>query len=128
MKFLNPNRLDRVLIKEMEAYADYLYVHYPGSKIVVHEDFAGDGHATDSQHYTGRACDFHVEGVSTLEAWLALERFLKFGGIGLYPDWAPVPGFHADVRDTPYRARWARRGKLYVALDRSVLHDVVVKV
>ena len=128
MKFVYPEKLNPVLVEEMTAYEKYLAQHFPGSRVVVHNDWAETGHTTDSQHYSGNAVDFHVEGVSSLNAWLALERFLRLGGIGFYPDWKPVPGFHADVRQVPYRARWARLGSKYVAMDRAVLAPAVLTV
>lgn len=113
MNFIHREKLDSTLIDSMEAYEKFLTQHYPGSRIVVHNDFAEAGHANDSQHYMGRAVDFHVEGCAWPEAWLALERFTSITGIGFYPYWKyngkSMPGFHADTRSpVPYRARWVR--------------------
>jgi hypothetical protein len=130
MKFIHPEKLDVRLIDGMEAYERYLQRHFPKAEVIVHNDWAEKGHTENSRHYLGEAVDFHVVGVSALEAFLALERFTVFGGVGYYPEWRPVAGFHADVRDPiPYRARWARvtnaAGKQeYVALDRKIVEGM----
>lgn len=124
-KFVHLDKLDIVLVEGMEAYERYLQAHFPGSSIVVHNDWATDGHIKKSEHYLGKACDFHVEGVSTWQAWLALERFPQFRGIGYYPDWKPVPGFHADTRETPYRERWVRNGAAYDAFNNMTMQRMV---
>ena len=51
-----------------------------------------------SRHYTGRAADIRVEGVSTRELWSYCKRFKKVG-LGLYPTSKFV---HLDVRDKSY--------------------------
>lgn len=121
IQFLNPDRLDKALVDSMNAYLVYLLARFPGAAIVVHEDFAGVGHVSDSQHYLGKAVDFHVVNVPLTEAWLGLERFPTLAGIGFYPDWKNV-GFHADTRVKPYRERWMRRGaEAYVAFDKQAM-------
>lgn len=62
----------------------------------------------------GKAIDFYFSrGVTTARELLDLSlRILKFtgwGGLGLYPDWKPLPGFHIDTRSeshSDYRAWW----------------------
>jgi hypothetical protein len=110
------------LVDGMNAYLAFLLTRFKTAAIVIHEDFAaGSGHVNDSQHYVGAAADFHVAGVPLTEAWLALERFPVFAGVGFYPDWSN-PGFHADVRDKRMRERWMRRGtESYVAFDSQAL-------
>jgi hypothetical protein len=105
----------------MGEYEQYLLTRFSKAVIQVHEDWApATGHVADSQHYLGKAADFHVTGIPVVEAWLALERFPRFMGLGFYPNWKPLPGFHADVRvSVPYRQRWARYGSDYVAFDLS---------
>lgn len=121
IQFLHPDRLDKALVDGMNAYLVYLLARFKGAAVVVHEDFAGTGHVGDSQHYLGKAVDFHVVNVPLTEAWLGLERFPTLMGIGFYPDWKSV-GFHADTRVKPYRDRWMRRGaEAYVAFDKQAL-------
>lgn len=106
--------LSPVLVYEVDAWRDWL-----GRPVIIHEAFAVDGHAPDSQHRLGLAVDLHVEGMSVIDAWLAAERWPSFRGIGLYPftkslmspeGWTH-PGLHLDVRDANVRARWYRDGE-----------------
>lgn len=124
--FLHPDRLVPELVDGMNAYVAFLAKTFTVAgktppSIVVHDDFAATGHVTDSAHYRGEAVDFDVVGVRLTDAWLALERFPAFRGVGFYPDWKRK-GFHADVRKDAMRARWMRRGEgAYVAFDRQAL-------
>jgi len=69
-------------------------------------------HSDKSYHYTGQAVDFHIVGLTFLEAVEAMEKALKelklwdLVGFGIYPDWKH-PGFHLDIRG--HKARWSAR-------------------
>jgi len=65
---------------------------------------AGTGHAPNSYHYSGLACDFHIEGGSlSYNAGKIVEILNNLGvlnyGLGAYPEWG-TPGFHLDLRPT----------------------------
>lgn len=110
IKFIHPDKVVPQLVAAMTHYEQYLKAHFPSSQITVHSDWDASGtggHVNESQHYTGHACDFDVSNVPLVEAWLALERIPEVRGIGIYPAWIS-PGLHADVRETPERARWWR--------------------
>jgi len=70
--------------------------------------YARSGHAKDSYHYKGMAADLMFPDTPLLEAFFAATRFMDFGGIGVYPYWAPDPGLHVDVRPARMRAYWWR--------------------
>ena len=64
------------------------------------------GGAKNSQHMQGRAADIMVEGVSSLDVFLAVVRLVKagkiqIGGVGLYPKFV-----HIDVRPTGRISIW----------------------
>lgn len=121
ISFLHPERLVPQLVDAMNAFQAHLLKRWATAIVVVHEDFAGTGHVENSQHYLGRAVDFHVANVSLTDVWLELERFPALTGIGFYPDWSK-PGFHADVREEPIRARWMRRGSdAYLEFNRQAM-------
>jgi hypothetical protein len=88
--------------------------------MIIHCCHESVGHAKDSYHYKGVATDFHFENTkgSTLQnqlEWLltamincGLDQFM---GLGVYPEWHPVGGFHLDSRGSS--VRWIRIGNTY---------------
>ncbi len=75
-----------------------------GHEIIIHKNgaYAFKGHADNSFHYLGEAVDFHFRDW-TLPPRGQMRAILdlgSFGGVGFYPEWKPVPGFHVDVRRT----------------------------
>jgi len=63
-----------------------------------------------------RAIDIMIPGItemsySVAQDLIGIAQRVGFGGIGVYPDWHPLPGMHLDVR--PQRngiaTTWARR-------------------
>lgn len=82
-----------------------------GCRIKIHCGFADSGHSRKSEHYKGNAVDFHVVGLTFLDAETLLMTYLhrkglvNFVGVGLYPDWSN-PGFHIDCRGS--RASWGK--------------------
>jgi len=77
--------------------------------------FSLKGHSDGSFHYQGEAADFHVDPACPLSPRQVMRELLalgKFGGVGFYPEWKPVPGFHSDVR---LRFQlWVKRGGEYI--------------
>lgn len=74
-----------------------------GWPIIIHENggYSFKGHSENSFHYEGKATDFHVHPDCKLSSRQQMQVILstgKFGGVGFYPEWKPVPGFHVDVR------------------------------
>jgi len=111
-----------------------------GHPIVIHCAYDSSGHATNSQHYLGRAVDLHIKDVPLIEQYLLAERY-GWRGIGMYTDWN-TPGLHLDLRRTSddaddltlYRgARWGRMKKwqdgqisaVYVPLDAVFVKHVI---
>ncbi|NCC25400.1 MAG: hypothetical protein EOM25_09450 [Deltaproteobacteria bacterium] len=81
--------------------------------------WAESGHSEKSFHYTGMAVDIwfgrgpNDERLSPLEQFALLSSRLILGGIGWYPDWRPVPGWHVDLRNRDPRLLWVRLGGVY---------------
>lgn len=128
IEFLHPTQVNDGLKMALEDYLTYLRMRTPGASIEITSDWnppGEGGHVQESQHYQGLAADFHVHGVSLLDAWLALERFPKIMGVGIYPYWA-TPGLHADIRPTATRARWWRDAKQnYLGVDRNLVNLLI---
>lgn len=63
------------------------------------------GGAPNSQHVTGKAADFVVDGLPAFEVYAKLDPWWE-GGLGRYPS-QPEPGriTHVDIRQG--RARWS---------------------
>jgi hypothetical protein len=101
----DPTRVSGILLLTLDALRGIVR-----HKFIIHCCWADSGHSSNSQHYLGNAVDFHVEGcnpfiaVGLIEEALAELQAAEHCGLGLYPDWRPVPGFHFDVRGE--RARW----------------------
>jgi hypothetical protein len=86
------------------------------------------GHTPNSQHYTGKAADFHVVGLPFRSAVDLMVDFVGSPprgigvcgkiGLGIYPHWT-TPGFHIDTREA--FARWGaiiQKGRqVYVSWD-----------
>lgn len=110
-----PEKINPLLLWLLQSIRDRLP---RGSAIKIHVGFKTAGHSKSSWHYKGMAVDFHVIGLSVLEAEEIIMKFLtetgliEYVGIGIYPDWNN-PGFHLDVRGT--RAAWSRIGADYLA-------------
>lgn len=94
-----------------------------GCWIKIHCGYKSEGHEKNSFHYKAQAIDFHVVGLSILEAELIIMKYLResglveYIGIGIYPDWAN-PGFHIDTRGK--RASWSRIGSDYLAYSTGI--------
>lgn len=72
-----------------------------------------------------RAVDVMVDGVRSVadaEEFVRLATEIGFTGIGVYPNWRPMYGFHLDVReDKKYGepALWGRIGAKYVSIEEA---------
>ena len=86
-----------------------------GLPVIIHANggFSTQGHAEHSAHYKGLAADLHVPE-ATLKRTSDCIRMIEFAGVGLYPEWKPMPGFHLDQQKR--RARWVRVGGEYISL------------
>lgn len=113
--------MDFGLLKRLDALREF--VSYP---IIIHCGYASDGHVKDSQHYLGRAVDFHIKNVSLINQYLMAERFI-FTGIGIYPDWNN-PGLHCDVRHKNHEQsqdRWVKLNGKYVVLNEDAIRGMI---
>jgi hypothetical protein len=122
------SKMDPVLLFIHDAFRSTLPA---GCWIKVHCGYKDTGHTKNSYHYSGKAIDWHVEGINPVEAERYLMKFLKtpifinnevyklinYMGVGLYPEWI-TPGFHTDIRGT--RANWSRIGGKYAAYSDGV--------
>lgn len=75
--------------------------------------FAAGGHEIGSAHYLGLAADFHCPDSTSSTVARAI-RAAGFNGVGFYPEWAPMPGFHVDLADRT--AGWTRWKGEYIYL------------
>ncbi len=89
-----------------------------GHPVVIHENgaYSFKGHSDNSFHYLGQGVDFHFQdwGLPVREQMRIILGTGKFGGVGFYPEWKPVPGFHVDIR--PGFQLWAKRKGEYLYL------------
>jgi len=109
--------MDFELLKRLDALREFV-----GHPIIIHCGYATNGHTKHSQHYLGKAADFHILNMNLINQYLMAERFM-FTGIGIYPDWKH-PGLHCDVRYKDHEQpqdRWARINGRYVFLNANVL-------
>jgi uncharacterized protein YcbK (DUF882 family) len=121
----DPYRMDRELIFLLDRLRDIFRVPF-----VIHCGYEAGGHTENSQHYVGKAADFHIEELPFRDAVDLMVGFVgpRPGGIGvwhtiglgIYPHWA-TPGFHLDTRGA--YARWGavmRGGRqVYVSWDEA---------
>jgi uncharacterized protein YcbK (DUF882 family) len=113
----DPNKVDAYLVQALDALRGMV-----NKPIVIHCAYDESGHATNSQHYKGKAADIHIVGMDAVDQLLAAEKIGLFNGIGIYPFWNN-PGLHVDVRTVP--ARWARDKKgNYVSLNWDFLKSL----
>ena len=115
-EFVSPELMSPVLIYALDALRAKV-----GRKFIVHSSYRKGDEGT---HGKGLAVDGHFDGVPLVDQFLAAEKSLLFGGIGLYPYWNN-PGIHLDVRRVTKEkggARWGRNAAgVYVALDAKFL-------
>lgn len=115
-----PDKVEPELIYMVDELATYMKKEYGNAPAIVNVAYDELGHASDSQHYVGRAVDIYFKDVALVDQFLAAERF-PFSGIGCYPYWTltvknnierkiPAPGLHLDIRPLKGHcgARWWR--------------------
>jgi len=89
-----------------------------GHPVIIHQNggYSFKGHCDNSFHYLGLAADFHFQGwgLPFREQARIVLGLSKFAGVGIYPEWKPIPGFHVDVR--PGFQIWAKRKGQYIYL------------
>ena len=121
-KWGDSEKMSFELLKRLDALREFC-----GHRIIIHCGYAVNGHTKDSQHYLGRAADFHIAGVSLVNQYLLAERF-NFGGIGVYPEWNN-PGLHCDVRHKDHEEpqdRWVRIRGQYRILTEAILRKIMI--
>lgn len=118
----DPEKINPFLLLVMDIIAEEFQ-----KPVIIHNGYSKKGHAKDSQHYKGNACDFHIKTDESfkevydkltfilLDNALGKNRLSNLVGLGVYPYWNNK-GFHLDVRGC--RARWMRDKKgNYVAIN-----------
>lgn len=105
---------------EFQGYADYLdpllvyaldeFRHRLGSRVMISPApgaIVREEGNPNSQHYVGSfdapirkgtAIDVMPLDATLQEAYDVARSIEEFGGIGVYPDWKPMPGLHLDTR------------------------------
>ena len=109
-KWGDPYKMDFKLVWLLDELREHL-----DEPIIIHCGYELEGHAKNSFHKTGKAVDFHVEGIDLYAAWGEIDKLWWFGGAGFYPHWNS-PGFHLDLG--LYR-RWYRnkQGSYFKIID-----------
>jgi len=90
-----PDRLDHSVVKRLDTLDIYLPV-----KPQIISDYRPPEPGSTSQHHLGRAIDFIVPGVDSLEVLAAIEKCGLFSGYGMYTNEKGVESFHVDTRTT----------------------------
>lgn len=116
-EFNHPEKIDVEFLKIVQEFRDFV-----NKPIIIHSDFR-----TNSQrHASGKALDFRVVGMNVLDMYLSAERFGKFKGIGIYPNWNN-PGLHVDIHKPGRWLAYNSGGRqLYVALNAENLKRYVI--
>ena len=117
----DPEQMSFELLRRLDGLREFC-----SHRIIIHCGYAIDGHTKNSQHYLGRATDFHIIGVTLINQYLLAERF-NFGGIGIYPEWNN-PGLHCDVRHKDSEKpqdRWVRINGRYTILTENILKKIL---
>jgi len=106
-----PWKVERALVTDMDMLADLARRPFK-NKIKIHVAWAHSGHSEKSQHYKGRAADFHFETIKGAPTQMDLfQQFyaiqtIGFNRIGFYPFWNN-PGWHVDIKPGK-RLYWIR--------------------
>lgn len=94
-----------------------------GKKIFIHCAWANSGHSSKSQHYLGKAVDFHFEDDDYDRQFMIMDSIPVIGGIGAYLNTWNNPGWHLDIR--PNRLYWRDLGgNVYEYGKEAVLKDI----
>lgn len=124
----NPDKMDAFTLVSTDRIR-----HHFGAPFIVHCGYATSGHTPHSQHYLGRALDFHIKtDMPFTEQIKKIKRILKrslyvstvhgriplyyFCGLGIYPQ-KEIPYFHFDTRG--HKARWSFLDGEYVSWEKG---------
>ncbi len=127
----NPDKMDFFTLIILDRLR-----HKIGYPFIVHCGYATSGHVKNSQHYLGRAVDFHIDTPDLFfeQQIEKLEYYLRrmyvatvFGripmtymtGLGIYPQ-AKIPYFHLDTRG--HKARWSFLDAEYTSYERGLAY------
>ena len=101
----DPDKVHGDLVHGLDKLRELLRV-----KVHIHEAYAKDGHYhPKSLHYNdpALAVDFHCgrkqDGFyyTNIALFVAIQQIGTFTGVGFYPHWNPVAGWHVDLRKEP---------------------------
>lgn len=109
-----------VLLQKLDEFREFV-----GKPIIIHSDFRpGD----KGQHGKARAVDIHIKGMHVIDQFLCAEKFGKFTGIGVYPNWNN-PGLHLDIRHLdegePFHRWGCWTSPIYVPLDMPFFRKIL---
>lgn len=95
------NKLDQLRTRVSGIFGDpvYIIIHVCAGKRGKHAD--GSYHYPDEHCGVAMAADLHFSFPDEIHRpvlELTTIQEIGFGGIGYYPGWNPVPGWHLDVR------------------------------
>ena len=123
-------RMDRRLLHLLDDFRDQL-----GEPVIVSPAHGSIGRhlGLDSLSWHNidmrgsvRAIDIMIPGITqmgypTARDLIGLAQRTGFGGVGIYPDWHPLPGMHLDVRPQLHgtATTWARRGGTYMSVEEA---------
>lgn len=115
---------DKILPEAMKTLDEFR--EFVGKPIIIHCAYDKCGHTCNSQHYLGRAFDFHIKGMNWRDQYYAAVKFGKWTGIGVYPDWNN-PGLHCDIRvlgKGKTFAKWTRWKGQYIGADEDTFNRI----
>ena len=93
VSFKHPEKLDDSVVRGLDLLQDFL----PG-KIIPIDDYRFATTDSQSQHALGRAIDFVVPGVDSLDVLAAIRGVRVFSGFGMYTNEQNYQSFHVDTR------------------------------
>jgi len=125
-----------LLIQKLDRLRN-LITDWVGNRVpvVIHVVAGKEGdHADGSYHYpeehdgAAMAADIHFAGTSGHMLELMAIQAIGFGGIGFYPEWAPRPGWHLDVRQFDTPIFWTQPGDGEYHYGAVEIEDAIINV
>jgi len=107
-EFKHKEKLKQELLDKLDLFWDILNTPKKISAVIVTSDYSEGGHTTNSEHYTGEACDVSIS--CDLMKGYSAARKAGFINIGLYPKFK---GLHLGIRkhqDLTERRSWIGLG------------------
>ena len=86
-EFNNFGKMDIDFLKTLDEFREFA-----GKPIIIHSDYRDNS----ERHKSGQAVDIRIVGFDVLDMYFLAEKFGKFKGIGIYPNWNN-PGLHIDT-------------------------------